>query len=145
MHADHGFRAGYEAFEHTADVGLKVRGRTMEELFEQAAAGFIDLMFETKAVRPARSVDVSARGEESEDLLVAWLQEILFAFEVEGFVAVCAEVESLAEQEVTGKLWGDDFDAAHHEVRLVVKAVTYHNLEIKRAGDGYEVSVVFDI
>jgi len=137
--------SGYEAFEHTADVGLEVRGRSMEDLFEQAAAGFIDLMFESDSVRPAQSIEVSAEGEEAEELLVAWLHEILFAFEAERFVTASAQVESLTQRKVTGKLRGEDFDAGRHEVRLVVKAVTYHGLEIERVGEGYQVRIVFDV
>ena len=145
MRLDRDGPSGYEAFDHTADVGLKVRGRSMEDLFEQAAAGFIDLMFETDSVRTVQSMDVSAEGDEPEDLLVAWLQEILFAFEAGQFVTASAEVESLTEGKVTGRLRGEDFDAGRHEVCLVVKAVTYHGLEIERVGEGSQVSIVFDV
>ena len=40
---------------------------------------------------------------------------------------------------------GEAFDGARHEARSAVKAVTYHNLEIRRGEGGYEVDIVFDV
>jgi SHS2 domain-containing protein len=84
-------QGGYESFEHTSDLGLKVRGKNLVDLFEQAAAGFIELMIDPRTVRPARLLEVRTSGEEPEELLVAWLQEILFAFEAEGFAPASAQ------------------------------------------------------
>ena len=136
---------GFEPFEHTADVGLRVWAPTPAELFEQAAAGLAALMFDTATVRPQRSIGIAAEGEEPEDLLVAWLGEVVFAYEVEGFVPGAAKVTALEHGRAEGRLTGEPFDPARHERRHSIKAVTYHDLEIQRTGDGYEVSIVFDV
>lgn len=145
MSAQASGRGGYETFEHTADVGLKVWGASLKELFEQAAAGFIDVMLDPRTVRPERSVSIAATGEEPEELLVGWLEEILFAFEARGFAPATAHVKSLGEGELRGELLGEDLDLQRHELRQPVKAVTYHDLTIKRRGDLYEVRIVFDV
>ena len=86
-----------------------------------------------------------AEGGAPEELLVGWLEEILFAFEVDGFVPAAARVESLGDGEVVGELRGEDLDPRRHELRHAVKAVTYHDLAIKRVAGGYEVHIVFDV
>ncbi len=145
MAGDMDSRSGYSTFEHTADVGLEVRGTSLTDLFEQAAAGFIDLMFDTRTIRPVRTVPIAVLAEEPEELLVGWLEEILFAFDANGFAAAEARVASLGGGEVKGHLVGEDFDPRRHEVRMAVKAVTYHNLAIGKVGESYEVKIVFDV
>ena len=138
-------QGGYESFEHTSDLGLKVRGRDLVDLFEQAAAGFIGLIIDPETVRPARSLTIRTSAEEPEELLVAWLQEILFAFEAEGFAPASARVDALGETDVTGHLMGEELELERHRLRHPVKAVTYHNLAIRVVKGLYEVSLVFDV
>jgi len=136
---------GHETFEHTADVGVRVWGRTLEELFEQAAAGLIETMIDPSSVRERDRVSVSAEGPGSEDLLVAWLEEVLFAFEGRGFAPAAARVERMVEGRLEGTLSGEAFDRRRHRVRSEVKAVTYHDLVIKGTPQGLEVRIIFDV
>ncbi|MHC5034645.1 MAG: archease [Planctomycetota bacterium] len=137
--------SGYETFEHTADVGLKVRGATLRDLFEQAAAGFINVMFDTGTINCVRTMSISARGGDPEELLVAWLEEILFAVEADGFAPAAVRVTKLGPTEVAGELTGEDFDPERHHLSCAVKAVTYHDLKIRRTNGACEVSIVFDV
>jgi SHS2 domain-containing protein len=124
-------QSGYETFDHTADVGLLVRGRDMEDLFVQAAAGLIALLF--------------GAGPVQEELLVAWLEEILMAFELEGLAIAGVDGVRLGRGVVTGELAGEPFDAARHELCTHVKAVTYHDLVVRRSACGCEVRLVLDV
>ncbi len=139
--------SGYETFEHTADVGIEVRGRDLRDLLEQAAAGLIALLVDPATVDPAdtRGIEAEAEAQEPEELLVAWLSEILYAFDAEGFAPAAARVESLEEGRVAGGLSGEKLDPERHEVRQPVKAVTYHDLNIREVGDHLEVRIVFDV
>jgi len=137
---------GYETFEHTADVGLHVWGGDMRELFQQAARGLIALLADPDTVRRGRSIVVAATGEEPEELLVSWLGEILYVAEVEGLVLCAAQVDAIGEHDVRGTVWGESPDAARHELRHHVKAVTYHDLRIEhRPTGGLETRIVFDV
>jgi len=126
-------------------VGIRVRGRDLPELFEQAGNGLIELMFGRGGVRARRSIELSASGEDAEEMLVDWLQAILFAFEADAFAAARVEVESVGEGTVSGRLFGEDFDEVRHAVQYVVKAITYHDLRIRRAGDLYETDIIVDV
>ena len=138
-------RSGYESLDHTADLALRVWAPDTRELLEQAATGFIGLMVDPDTVKPDREVEICATGAGPEELLVGWLNEILFAFDAQGLAPARAVVDSVTDEEVRGRIFGKDFDPLHHDVRNVVKAVTFHNLSVKRMGDLLEVSIVFDV
>lgn len=140
-----GSRSGFEPVAHTADLAVRAWGTSLEELFEQAAMGLISLMLDPKTVQPASVRTVSAQAQEPEELLVAWLNEVLFVFEGEHFAPASVRVKSLGGGKVTSELRGEDFDRARHKTRHSVKAATYHDLVIKRTGDTYEVRVIFDV
>ena len=138
-------RSGYESLDHTADLALRVWAPTTRELIEQATAGFIGTMVDPDTVEPAREIAVKATGAGPEELLVGWLNEILFAFDAEGMAPSHATVDAVTDGEVRGRLFGQDFDPLHNDVRNVVKAVTFHDLAVKRMGDLLEVTIVFDV
>jgi SHS2 domain-containing protein len=135
---------GHRTFEHTADVGLMAWGRDLPEMFVEAAVGVAGLLTDTSHVRQRRAVPVEAEGETDEDLLVQWLEEVLFTYEVHGFAVGGAEIESVGSGCLSGRLLGERVDPSRHRPAGHVKAVTYHNLKIERVGDRYEVRVVLD-
>mgnify|MGYP006307019533 CR=1 FL=1 len=137
--------SGYETFEHTADVGLRVRARDMKELLELASEGMADLMLEQGGVEAGEERAISVEAGDREELLVDWLSEVLYAFEGERFAPVRAEVQTLEGNRAEGVLRGEPYDENRHEVLLNIKAVTYHDLKIEETNEGLEVRVVFDI
>jgi SHS2 domain-containing protein len=134
--------------EHTADVGIEVRAATLEALFVDAAAGFCDAI--TEAARlgadEERAFQLEAAGLDL--LLVAWLDELLFRFDTTGVLYPRGE----ASVEGNGESWslrahvrGERFDAARHPLKVQVKAITYHGLEVARDAQGWRARVIFDI
>ena len=135
----------FEEIEHDADVALRVRGKTLERLFVNACGGMIELMLDPRRVKPAYFHEVDVQGDDLEGTLVKWLQEILYVFEVDGFAPCRAEVQSVKSGRVIGRLWGEEFTEGVHELRNLIKAVTWHNLKVEQTDDGYEVTIVFDV
>jgi SHS2 domain-containing protein len=137
--------APYEEFEHPADIGLRAKGRSLAELFENAGQGMIELMLDPRTVRARQSRPITASGDDTEMMLVAWLEEILFAFDADGFAPREVQIELLAEGQVRGCLRGEAVDERRHELRNAIKAVTWHDLKVQRRGDAYEVRIIFDV
>jgi SHS2 domain-containing protein len=98
-------KRGYETFEHTADLGLVVRGRDMKDLFELAALALSRTMFEGAADESEERA-VTEDAEDAEGLLVAWLEEVVYAFEVDGFVTARAVVDEVDAHSLRGRLLG---------------------------------------
>jgi len=136
---------GHDTFEHTADVGIEVWGPGLKALFEEAAAALMDVILEADSVQEADALTVSAEGEEPEELLVEWLEEVLYAFDARDFATARARVESLEDHRVEGTLFGEPFDPERHPVLSGVKAVTYHDLRIERQDGQRRARIILDV
>jgi SHS2 domain-containing protein len=135
----------WEELDHPADVRLRIRGGNLKELMENAARGMIEVFLNPKSVCHHETFRVEAEGPDPESLLVNWLQEILFTFDAERFAPCAVRVTALTEDRIAGELGGEEFDPDRHETRTEIKAVTWHDLEIRDAEAGLEVTVVFDV
>lgn len=130
--------------ETTADTGLLAWGATREELFENAAAGLLRIMADPRGVRPLEERAVRARGEDAAGLLAAWLDELVYLFDTEGFLAGAAAVRFDDGGGVTGILRGERYDPGRHRLRAYVKGVTLHRIEVRREGGRLRARVVID-
>ena len=138
--------AQYEILEHTADVGIIVRGTRVEELFEKAAYGMFDLMVSLSTVYPVGKYKVHIESPTLEDLLVDYLSELLYVYCVEYVVMSDFNViikETNEGYKLTGIALGEPLDKTKHAIKMEIKAVTYHELEINLK-EGF-VKVLFDI
>jgi SHS2 domain-containing protein len=135
----------FETFEHTADVGLVARGRTIEEVFVHAAEGLVDLMVDPEGLHEAERVDVTVSAQDREALLVAWLNELLYQLDVRGFLPRRCRIERLTKTDLRATLAGETVDRSRHAVRRMIKAATYHGLRIARADGRWEARVILDL
>ena len=79
---------GHAFIDHTADVGIKVWADSREDLFEEATAAMLSLMVDIKTVQPLINKKVRVEGENSEELFLKWLKEILFILEKFFFLSI---------------------------------------------------------
>jgi SHS2 domain-containing protein len=135
----------FETFEHTADIGLLARGRTLVELFANAADGLADLTVDRDGLADAIRVQVSVSAEDREALMVAWLNELLYLLDTQRFVARRTQITALAATSLRAKLFGDTIDPDRHTVRRMIKAATYHRLSLRRADGVWEARVILDL
>ena len=138
--------AAYEFFGTTADKGILARGRDLPDLFANAARGLVALMVEDPAAVCARETrGVSLAAGSAEGLLVAWLSELLYWYDVDGFLAATPRVVHLEETALEAEVSGERFDPARHRAAGHVKAVTYHGLEIVREAGGWRAPIIVDV
>lgn len=135
----------FETFDHTADLGLRVRAADLDTLFAEAAqALFSTIVDNLDAVKPAEKHDVSLPGQEREYLLFDWLRELLYRFDAEHRLYSRFEVK-VGEAGLKATAWGETFDPKRHELGHEVKAITCHELKVEKAGDGWLAEVIVDI
>jgi SHS2 domain-containing protein len=138
---------GYRFFDHTADIGAEVRAATLRGLFGNAALALFELLCDARTVRPRRRRRIAVRGSSVEDLLVRWLNEIVFLHEMRGWVFVSCALRRVDAAACTavGEVRGEPFDAARHRAGREVKAVTYHQIGLTRRRGMWRVRIVFDV
>ena len=135
----------YEPFDHTADVGLRVRGDSLPQLFENAALGLFDTIvgLDHIAPRDERAIEIDAC--DLEELMVNWLSELLYRFEVDGQVFAEFSVQALSPERLEATVRGEPFDLDRYPVAADIKAVTYHQLKVEQRDGQWQVSIVFDV
>ena len=136
---------GFEIFAVTADKGIRAWGRDLPEVFVNAARGLWSLMVEPGTGRPLRAYPVRVEASDREALLVAWLNELLYLHEAEHVVLSAFTVTRLSDECLEAVAEGEPLDPEQHVSLGHVKAVTYHLLQIRPAGAGWEAQVVVDV
>ncbi|MGC8856168.1 MAG: archease [Anaerolineae bacterium] len=133
---------GFREVPHTADWALQVWGADLPELFAEAARGMITLAGARLAEGPRVKRTVKIEAPDVESLLVAFLSEVLFFMEQEhlGFDSFQIVIEREG-QTVQAEMAG----APLLSLTKAIKAVTFHNLNVRRTKRGYEVEIVFDV
>jgi SHS2 domain-containing protein len=136
--------------DHTADIGLDIVAPNPEAAFIAAAEGMFEIMVNwrtTPALRVSatRSQPVEARADGWQDLLVTWLEELLFLFETERLVPKTIDLADISSNHVRAIVHNDVLDASMHNGTRQIKAVTYHQLRAEATPRGFEIRVIFDI
>jgi SHS2 domain-containing protein len=124
-----------------------VAAPTAAGLFEAAAVALTDAMTTASGVEPRVAEHIALEGPELDLLLVDWLSELLFHFETRGLLVSRAAVELVSTDvyRLGARIEGEPLDPARHPIKVLLKAVTYHALEVKEGPDGWVATVIFDI
>lgn len=142
---------GYEFLNHTADVAVELSAPTREGLFAEALRAFTDTLTDPKKVDGDETHRLEVSAEDLPGLMVEWLGELVYRFEVDGLLFARAKV---AIEEGADGGWrlvaeaaGESYDEEVHPLEVQVKGVTYHGLEVREepGGDGWYGRVIFDV
>ena len=131
----------FEEVEHTADRALRICGRDLAELFANAALGMNSLMLSAAPGRPSVAKEIELEAIDAESLLVAWLSELAFWAETASLIFTHFEFLSISRTRLRARIRGDSVDSLEKHV----KAVTFHNIQIRSEEDGLTTTVVFDV
>jgi len=135
----------YEPFPHQSDIGLTIYGDTLERLFENAGFAVFDSLCNLRQVRQIRKVEVIAHGDDREELLVNFMNELLYLQGVKGWLFRRFEVRDLSATTVKANAWGEPYDPKRHELFHEIKGATYHNLHVRQENGTWKVDMVFDV
>jgi SHS2 domain-containing protein len=138
----------YSFFDHTGDIGVRLTGRTPALLFASAAEAFTDSITAIQGVEPRRPEEVDLAAPELDLLLVDFLSELLYRFDTRAWLTREAELvvrEADGGWMLEGTLRGEKLDPDRHGVKVLIKAVTYHGLEVVQRDAEWSANLVFDI
>ncbi len=135
----------FEVFEHTADLGLRIRAADLNTLFAEAGRGLFSLIVsDLESIQPIDSVSLSVTGNEIDYLLFDWLNELLYSFETTQMLLIQFDVQ-VTETGLTATARGEKFDRSRHRSEHEVKAITYHELKVMQDNHEWLVEVIVDI
>jgi SHS2 domain-containing protein len=135
----------FEAIDISGDVGLKIYGNSLDDLFINAVKGLFSLITDTSGIETRKMITITAHGDNRESLLIAYLNELIFHFDTHNFIGKEIKIDSLTDNSVNATITGEDFDPDRHEGKLLLKAATYHDVSIEESGGIWKAFVMFDI
>jgi len=135
----------YEFINHTADVGIRVWGESLQSLFENAAYSMFDILTELDKVKVKEPLGVEIEGKRTDELLADWLRNLLYKFDGEGYLLREFNIEEISKKGLKAKVRGEKLDLSRHTLKTEIKAVTYHQLEVKKTAKGWEAQIIFDV
>ena len=135
----------YETIDHTADMGIRVWGRTKKALFKNAAEGMFDLIVDKKTVAAKKKIRFSLKAPDIRELFVSWLRELLYRYSAKATVFKRFSVSTLTDNHIIASAAGEKVDLKKHVFKNDLKAVTYHGLDVKKTKTGWETQVIFDV
>jgi len=144
---------GFEEIEHTSDIGIRFTGKSIEELFKNAAAGMFFMITDIERVKKSRKMKIilSAEKDGLDDMIMLWLERLIYLFEVEEMVFSHFDVKKIATHRekisLNAEVWGEKIDSKRHTIIHSIKAPTYHLLQAgKNEETGlWEGKVIFDV
>jgi SHS2 domain-containing protein len=139
--------SNYKFFNHTADIGVEVTGRTRKELFVNAAEALFDVMIESKTGEKSEKQHkkITIEGTDAADLLINFLRELLYLFNGEKFITGSCEMIKFTNKELQARLTGESFNSKKHLIKTEIKAVTYSGLTVAKYKTGWRARVIFDV
>lgn len=135
----------YKLIEHTADLGIQVFGRDADDLFSNAALAMFDQIVDVKTLRGDEKLRIRVGGADWADLMVNWLRELLYFWTVKEQLVKTVDIVSLSQTKLSAVLTTDAFDPTRHSIKNEIKAVTYHQINVRQGAKGWEAQVIFDI
>ncbi|MCX7926746.1 MAG: archease [Candidatus Omnitrophica bacterium] len=136
----------YEVIDHTADLCVRLQAKDLKGLFINAGRA----LFELKAKRlplegnqKKRKVTLSVKADTPEELLVAWLNELLYLSATEKVIFTDFKIKRLDKKILSAVVWAEPEE--NFELKHEIKAATYHNLCIQKKDSFWYTQIVFDV
>lgn len=146
----------YEIIDHTADLGIKVFGKDVNQIFANAGRAFTEIVTDTAMVNENITKEIAADGADLEQLMVNWLHEVLYHFEVGRLILKRFDILEIKQDKLETLFpspnysikalgYGETFDINKHVVLTEIKAVTYHQIEVKKIDEEWQARIIFDL
>jgi tRNA nucleotidyltransferase (CCA-adding enzyme) len=137
--------AGWEHFEHRADIGVRGYGSTLDEAFEQAAMALIGIVTDVDRVHEQTSVVISCTEPDRELLFVDWLNALIYEMATRRLLFRRFEVDIDPQGRLTARAYGEPIDVRRHQPAVEIKGATYTELRVRERDGLWSAQCVVDV
>jgi SHS2 domain-containing protein len=135
----------YEVIDHTADIGIKVYGKELKDLFFNAAYGMFSLIADLKNVQAKEPLNIKLKAPNIEELFLSWLSELLYQFNSKNIIFKEFIINKLSEEMISAQAKGEKLNLKKHHLKAEIKAVTYYELKVQKFKNYWQGEVIFDV
>jgi SHS2 domain-containing protein len=135
----------YEIFEHTADIGVRIKGKDLKELFINAGLSLFQISSRKQFTKNKEhaTIIVKLKAESIEELFINWLNELLSLSSAKGLIFHNIKIDHLEDNNLQAHCIGSDI--VNYKVNIEIKAATYHQLKININDKGCQTEVILDV
>ena len=135
----------YRILNRASDLVIKIFGKSQAELFANSAFALFDLMTEVDKVEVQEHLLLEVEGVDRDDLMVNWMRELLYLFQVSGYLLKDFQVREARDNFVRGEVSGEKFDPDRHELRREIRSIAYHQSRMEKTGDQWTAQMIFEL
>lgn len=135
----------YELIEHTADIGIRVKGGSLKELFRNAGLAIFQISADKREInnKKLHKLSIVQKADNLEELFINWLNELLSLSAVKELIFEDFKIKKINEFGLEATAAGSDMD--NYKVNTEIKAATYHQLKIEKKLTGWQAEVILDV
>jgi len=136
----------YELIEHTADLGVRVSGSDLKQVFVNVAKAMFDIIAEPcKACNSLKlnKFEIRIEGEDQHELFIGWLNELLSLSEAKETIFEQFQINKLTQKQLEAVACG--YPRENYRIKTEMKAATYHQLKIQEIDSHWQAEVIFDV
>jgi SHS2 domain-containing protein len=138
-------RKDLEFLDHTGDIGIRLRAGSLEALFSRAGMAMFEIICPTGERSAVERRKIAVDAGDLEQLLVNWLSELNYIFQTEHFLMAKVQHIHIEAMSLQAEIAGGALDHKVHEIHTEIKAVTFHDIFVKKTNKIWEAQVIFDI
>ena len=135
----------YEIFEHTADIGVRIKGEDLKDLFKNAglAVFLISARKQYTVSKEHPKLNINLQAQDIQELFVNWLNEIISLAAVNTLVFHNIIINKLKDNCLEAVVIGSD--SGNYKINTEIKAATHHQLKLEEVEGGWQAEVIFDV
>lgn len=134
----------FETFEHGADIGIRGKGKSLEEAFANGAKALFSLMFELSSVKTKRQIEISCSAPDLDMLFVTWLNRLIALADVDNLALSEFDV-TINGLELKATAKGEPIDPEKHDPGVEVKGATFTMLTVCEENGQFIAQCVVDV
>ena len=138
----------YKQIDHTADIAFEVSGESLEELFKASSKAWLTSVVDVTILNQGEIKKTELNSFSIEQLLVDFLSELNFNLFTKKWLCYSVDDLSLEKKEVVWSLFagltGNNIGPEIH-LKHEIKAITFHQMNIKKLDNVFSTLLVFDI
>jgi SHS2 domain-containing protein len=138
----------FRYLDHVTDAIIEAYGSSLDEAFENSAMGLVNTMIDLEQITPDQEYEIVAKGYDVKSLLYDWLEKVMLGLLIDNMALSDFKVkisENNGNYFLKGIAKGEVLDLKKHNYKMEIKAVTYHEMEIKQTEDLITTRFLLDL
>jgi SHS2 domain-containing protein len=139
---------GFRYLDHVTDAIVEAYGSSLDEAFENSAKGLVNTMIDLEQITPDQEYEIVAKGYDVKSLLYDWLEKVMLGLLIDNIALSDFKVKiskNNGDYFLKGIAKGEVLDLKKHHYKIEIKAVTYHEMEIKQTENMITTRFLLDL